>query len=87
MYSGGSTGTATLTNTSVTGNSAGIRRRRDKLARQGHALNNCTVSGNSADWGGGLYNFYGTAKLTNCTISGNSAGLGGGVYNERARSR
>ena len=45
-------------------------------------LNNCTLSGNSADYGGGggLLN-EGTATLNNCTISGNSAVLGGGVEN------
>jgi len=43
------------------------------------SLNNCTLSGNSADSGGGVYlNFGGT--LNNCTLSGNSAHFGGGVY-------
>ncbi|NLX25725.1 MAG: PKD domain-containing protein [Lentisphaerae bacterium] len=38
---------------------------------------NCILSGNSAEWGGGMY--YGTAN--NCTISGNSASeYGGGMY-------
>ena len=43
-------------------------------------LTGCTVSGNSANYGGGLWNS-GTATLTGCTISGNSAYMGGGVEN------
>ena len=86
MYNGGSTGTATLTNTSVSGNSAafggGVTNWLGKVTLQ----NNCTVSGNSADWGGGLYNFYGTAKLSACTISGNSGGIGGGVFDEAGKT-
>jgi hypothetical protein len=51
-------------------------------------LNNCTVSGNSASWGGGIYNdaeLLGVATLTinNSTLSGNSASMyGGGIYND-----
>jgi hypothetical protein len=51
-------------------------------------LNNCTISGNTADQGsgGGIYNdgFGGNATLTisNCTISGNSAWPGGGIFND-----
>jgi CSLREA domain-containing protein len=42
-------------------------------------LTNVTISGNTADWGGGIDN-RGTATLTNVTISGNTAGeLGGGI--------
>jgi len=44
-------------------------------------LSGCTVSGNSARFGGGVSSF-GTASITNCTVSGNSAGAsGGGIYN------
>jgi hypothetical protein len=47
-------------------------------------LANCTVSGNSAPFGGGISNT-GTLTLTHCTVSGNSAnrdyGLGGGISN------
>jgi len=40
-------------------------------------LNNCTVSGNSANyWGGGASE----STLNNCTVSGNSASSGGGAY-------
>ncbi|MBD3243234.1 MAG: hypothetical protein GF331_21775, partial [Chitinivibrionales bacterium] len=47
---------------------------------------NCTISGNSADiGGGGIYTYAGQdgtigLTLTNCTISDNSASYGGGMY-------
>jgi hypothetical protein len=45
-------------------------------------LSNCTVSGNSADFGGGIFNSNGTLTVDNCTISGNDAGFsGGGISN------
>ena len=55
----------------------------------GHAtltISNCTLSGNSASSGGGIYNdgTVGSATLTitNCTLSSNTASLGGGIYND-----
>jgi len=82
-------GTLTLTNCTVSGNSAG-NRGGGVLNNSGSlALTNCTVSDNSAsnvkinsgsNGGGGVFN-YGTATLTNCTVSGNSASNGGGVQN------
>src|SRR5262249_15359820 len=87
-YNGGglfNSGTLTLTNATVSGNSAYGG---GGLFNNGTlTLTNCTVSGNSANGylGGGLFNSYGTATLTNCTVSGNSAGGGsfgvGGIYN------
>ena len=52
-------------------------------------LTNSTITGNTADVGGGIYNQSGTLTLTNSTISGNKAhtddiytvGSGGGIYN------
>ncbi len=48
------------------------------------SITNCTISGNSADVGGGLYahHYYdGSATLNNSTITGNTASLrGGGAY-------
>jgi predicted outer membrane repeat protein len=44
-------------------------------------LTNSTVSGNSAQYGGGIYvTGTGTVNLTNSTVSGNSAQDGGGIY-------
>src|SRR5438876_775780 len=45
-------------------------------------LSNCIVSGNSADFGGGIFNFNGALTVNNCTISGNGAAFsGGGISN------
>ena len=87
-------GTATLTDCTVSGNSAGLFGKGGGLFNQGTAmLYSCTVSGNSTKGGvvGGLYNrgngggMYnqGTATLTDCTVSGNTAsnGFGGGLFN------
>jgi CSLREA domain-containing protein len=88
-----SSGILTLTNVTLSGNSAG----RDLENGFGGGiynsgtttLNNSTLSGNSATTnGGGIYND-GTAMLNNSTLSGNSAnqqgggfgGGGGGMYN------
>ena len=43
-------------------------------------LSNCTVSGNSADRGGGLYSLD-HISLSNCTVTGNHANQGGGIFN------
>ena len=45
-------------------------------------LTNCTFTGNSASYGGGMYNRYGSPTLTDCTFTSNSADtVGGGIYN------
>ncbi len=45
-------------------------------------LTSSTLSGNSADRGGGIFNTNtGTATLTSSTLSGNSADRGGGIFN------
>ena len=41
-------------------------------------LSDCIVSGNSADFGGGIFNFNGALTVNNCTISGNGAAFSGG---------
>lgn len=44
-------------------------------------LINCLFAGNSAQRGGGMYSYWGTASLTNCSFSGNSAAdRGGAMY-------
>ena len=78
-------GTTTLTNCTISGNSAAVGG--GGLANYGGplTLTNCNVSGNSAQYGGGVRNDgfgakygaeYATTTLTNCTISGNSAKMG-----------
>ena len=45
-------------------------------------IRNCTISGNSANYGGGIScdnNWMGTCLIENCTISDNSANYGGGI--------
>jgi hypothetical protein len=45
-------------------------------------LSDCVVSGNSADFGGGIFNLNGALTVNNCTISGNGAAFsGGGIVN------
>jgi Bacterial Ig-like domain (group 3) len=45
-------------------------------------LTDCTVSGNSASFGGGIYNNRGMLTLIDCTVSGNSAKYGGGLFDQ-----
>ncbi len=81
-------GTTTLTNCTISGNSAAVGG--GGLANYGGplTLTNCVVSGNSAQQfgGGGVINEagapeYATTTLTNCIVSGNSAPWGGGLQN------
>lgn len=66
----------------TTGNGGGI------LNEGTLTVSNCTVSKNSAGYGGaGIFNYYGTLTVSNCTLAGNTAsdatggGYGGGVNN------
>jgi hypothetical protein len=87
---GGIAGGGTMTNSTITGNYAGLE---GGGISGGGAITNCTISNNGA--GGGTNNFpgmgggiYGGGSISNCTISGNSVfgavfkgpGLGGGIY-------
>lgn len=51
-------------------------------------LTNCSFSGNSANRGGAVYNYYSSRHgengptLSNCRFSGNAASYGGGIRNE-----
>jgi hypothetical protein len=75
-------GTLSLTNCTISGNSAGGYGGGLYSLGGTLVLTSCTVSGNSASTvGGGLRNNGGTLSLTNCTISGNSALSGGGLFN------
>jgi PKD repeat protein len=68
----------TITNGYSVNYGGGIKNFHDTLT-----LNQCTLSGNSAHYGGGggIYNAGGTLALNQCTLSGNSAPDGGGIYN------
>ena len=65
----------TITGGTTTGNGGGLYSDGGNVT-----LTNCTVSGNSAKYGGGVLTF-GTAILTNCIVSNNSASFGGGLNN------
>ena len=80
-------GTATLTNCTVSGNSAGSSGGGLFNVDGTTTLTDCTVSGNSATAAAAAWiDIGGTTTLTNCTVSGNSAGTsGGGVLNACVR--
>jgi CSLREA domain-containing protein len=79
-------GSLTLTNCTLTGNSVAAIGANGGGAIANFAsltMSGCTVSANNASVsgqgeGGGITND-GTMSLTNCTVSGNSSGLGGGI--------
>jgi len=49
---------------------------------RGPIITNCTIIGNTANEGAGIYNSYIVPILSNCTLRGNSAGEnGGGIHN------
>jgi hypothetical protein len=77
--------TATLSGLTITN---GNGRKGGALYNTGTVtLTDCTISGNSADYGAGVDNYAGTATLTDCTITGNSAAFaGGGVYCKLSRT-
>jgi hypothetical protein len=85
-------GTATLTNSVISNNSATVDatlsypwfNKGGGIFNQGAmTLTGCTVSGNySRRDGGGIFNDYtGTLTLSGCTVSNNSAANGCGIYN------
>jgi uncharacterized repeat protein (TIGR01451 family) len=76
-------GTLTVTNCTITGNSAwfggGIHNDHGTLT-----VTNSTITGNSASGGGGggIYTGSGTLTVKNSSISSNSSYSGGGIYND-----
>ncbi len=44
-------------------------------------VSNCTLSGNSASYGGGIYDQSGPLTVSSSTLSGNSADFGDGIDN------
>jgi hypothetical protein len=81
VYNYGS-GTFTLTNTTISGNSASFYG--SGIFNLGAlTISTSTLSGNTANCGGGLYTPAGTVSLTNSTVSGNSITYsGGGIDND-----
>ena len=76
-------GTLTLTNSTVSGNTAGDDGGGISNNNNGTlTLTNSTVSGNTAGDNGGGINNNGTMTLTNSTVSGNTAQFGGGIDND-----
>jgi PKD repeat protein len=73
-YGGGGSSGDTLTNCTLSGNSATNARSGLAGGAYNSTVNNCTFTGNSAPQGGGSY----IGTLNNCTIVGNSAEFGGG---------
>ncbi|MDY7050016.1 MAG: Calx-beta domain-containing protein, partial [Microcystis panniformis WG22] len=74
-----SNGILTLTNSTITGNTATVGG--GGIYNDGTlTLTNNTISGNTATYGGGIWNRE-TLTLNNNTISGNTANYGGGIYN------
>ena len=82
-------GTTTLTNCTVSGNSATANGGGGWHLRHDHADQLHRQRQLRAADGGGIWNAYGgTTTLTNCTVSGNSAsGNGGGLFNDATAAR
>ncbi|BBD69051.1 hemolysin-type calcium-binding region [Nostoc commune NIES-4072] len=86
-------GTLSLNNSSVYGNTGATKIFNSNTAGGGIfndassgkagilSLINSSVSSNTANSGGGIYNQGGTLRLTNSTVSGNTATSGGGIFN------
>ena len=50
-------------------------------------VTNCSFSGNTASWGGGMVNVSGSSPtVTNCSFSGNTAIFGGGMFTDSLNS-
>jgi hypothetical protein len=72
--------TATFSGLTITGGAAGSHGRGGGIYSAGTTkLTDCTLSGNSADLGGGEYSAQGNTKLIGCTIADNVASQGAGL--------
>lgn len=76
-------GTLTLTDCTVSGNSAsGVKSAGGGIASSDILIvTRSTISGNTADDGGGIFNYGGNLSLVASEVSGNSARHGGGIVN------
>ena len=73
-------GTATLSDCTISGNTATNGGALFATSTGKLTLGGCTVGGNSASYGGAAWN-HGTLTMIGCTIEGNSAYNGGGLVN------
>jgi predicted outer membrane repeat protein len=77
-----STGSPTLTNCILSGNSAYNEGGAIYNVSSSPTLTHCILSGNSSgSFGGAIYNEDSSPTLTNCSFSGNLASSGGAIYN------
>ncbi|MBN1868382.1 right-handed parallel beta-helix repeat-containing protein [Candidatus Sumerlaeota bacterium] len=70
--------TTTVTNCTITGNTAAVRGGGIFCLDSSPRLTNCTISANSGGNGGGIWCAFSWPTVENCTISANSAGTNGG---------
>ena len=79
-------GVLTVSNSTLSGNSAPTGVGGGIYNRNTLTLTNSTLSSNTAQTGGGIFNGSGIATVSNSTLSGNSAptGGGGGIFNSSA---
>jgi hypothetical protein len=77
-----SSGTLTVTDSTITGNSAGYNGGGGISSSGTVTVTDSTISGNSTVSGGGGISSSGTVTVTDSTISGNSSGFGGGIGND-----
>ena len=70
----------TITNCTVSGNTASYQGGGIYCSYSSPTIMNCTVSGNTAEEGGGIWCNNSSPTITNNTISGNTAKYGGGIY-------
>jgi len=76
-----SNSSATITNNTITGNTAEYGGGLRLGSSSSPTIANNTITGNSADeCGGGLYLAYSSPTIANNTITGNDASYGGGLY-------
>jgi hypothetical protein len=75
-------GDITLTNNTLSANSASGKGGAVFLFSGINLLTNNTLFGNTAAFGGGIYTFFSTNTLTNNTLSGNSTLYGGGIFSQ-----
>ena len=74
-------GNVTVSNSTISGNSAFYEGGGIYCGFSGLTVVNSTISNNAAgDFGGGILSGFGSS-ITNSTLSGNSDGSGGGIYN------